>query len=119
MVTAAVELMFVAGSTVRKRDGARQAAFSQQLERAVDGGEADLGVALFHQAEKLVGGEMVPRIEERAQDGVALLGMLEADTSQVFVKDVLGLAHGFARGRSVVVNASLQHGRQSLRQGLC
>src|SRR5262249_44116693 len=107
-----VELVFVTGSSVRKRHGAGQATFGQQLERAVDGGETDFAVTLFHQAEKLVGGKMVASIEERPQDGVALLGMLEADASQMLVKDVLGLAHGFARGRSVVVNASLQHGRQ-------
>ncbi len=53
---------------------------------------------------------MVAGVEECAQDGVTLFGVLQADAPQVFVKDVLGLAHGFARGRSMVVNASLQHG---------
>src|SRR5262249_50190520 len=112
MVAAAVELGFVTGSSVRKRHGAGQATLGQQLERAGDGGENDFSLNLFSQAEKIVGGKMVAGIEERPQEGVARPGMLEADASQMLVKDVLGLAHGFARGRSVVVNASLQHGRQ-------
>src|SRR5258708_36541482 len=52
---------------------------------------------------------MVASIEEGAQDGVALLGVFQADALQMLVKNVLGLAHGFARGWSMVVNASLQH----------
>ena len=115
VVAAAVELMFVARGAIGKRDSAGQTAFGQQFERPIDRGKADLAVALLHQAEQFVSGKMIAGVEERAQDGVALLGMLESHAPQVLVKDVLGLAHGFARGRSVVVNASLQHGRQTLK----
>src|SRR5215472_12902895 len=47
MVAAAVELVLVAGHAVRKRHHAGQPAFGQQFERAVDGGEAYLGVSFL------------------------------------------------------------------------
>src|SRR5262245_64173937 len=56
MMAAAVELMLIARHAVRKGNSAGQAAFGQKLERAIDGGKADLGVLLPHQAEKLVSG---------------------------------------------------------------
>ena len=76
VVIAAIELVLIARHAVRKRNGAGQAAFRQQFERAVNRGEADLGVFLAHQAEKLVGGEMIARLKKSAQDGVALVSML-------------------------------------------
>src|SRR5262245_48199452 len=56
MMVAAVELVLVARGAVGKRDGAGQAALRQQLERAIDRGEADLAIALLHQAEEFVRG---------------------------------------------------------------
>src|SRR5262245_29386069 len=110
MMAAAVELVFVAGGAVRERNSARQPALGQKFERTVYRGEADLGVALFHQAKKLVGGKMVARVEKRAQDGIALLGVLQTHTAEMPVKNILGFAHGFARRRCVIVNSSLEHG---------
>ena len=55
MVAAAVELVLIARRTVRKWDGTGQTAFREQLERAVNRGEADLGVFLADKAEELVG----------------------------------------------------------------
>ena len=52
VVVAAVELVFIACHAVRKRNSAGQAAFRQQLERAVNRGETDLGVFLAHQGGK-------------------------------------------------------------------
>src|SRR5947209_12603890 len=109
MVAAAVELMLIAGHAVRKRDGAGQPALPQQFERAIDRGEADLRVFLAHQAEKLVSGKMVAGLQEGAQDSVTLVSVLQPDALQVPVKNVLGLTHGFARGRRMVVDPSLQH----------
>src|SRR5579864_839387 len=109
MVIAAVELVFIARHAVRERNGAGQAALRQQLERAVNRSEADLGVFLADEAEKLVGGEMVARFQKGAQDGVALVSMLESYALQVLIKDFLGLAHGFPRRRRMIVNPSLQH----------
>src|SRR4051794_2400233 len=43
------------------------------------------------------------------QDGVALVCVLESDLLQVAVKQLLCLAQGFARYRSVVVNSFMQH----------
>src|SRR5262245_3618896 len=81
MVAATIELVLVAGGAVGEGNGAGQSAFGQQLERAIDGGEADLGVSLFDEAEELVGGEVIAGIEEGAQNGVALFGVLEAHAS--------------------------------------
>jgi hypothetical protein len=77
MVVAAVELMLITCHAVWKRDSAGQPAFRQQLERAVNRGEADFGIFLAHQAEKFVCGEMVARFKKGAQDGVTLVSMLE------------------------------------------
>jgi len=52
---------------------------------------------------------VVAGFEKGAEDRVTLVGVLEADALQVSVKNLLGLAHGFACGRSVVVNAALEH----------
>ena len=52
---------------------------------------------------------MVASLEECAEDRVALVGVLKADTLEVLVKDVLRLAHGFASWGCVIVNSSLQH----------
>src|SRR5436309_4869367 len=86
MVVTAVELVLIARHAVRKRDGAGQTTLRQQLERAVNRGKADLGVFLAHQAEELVGGEMVARFQEGAQDSVALVSVLEPDALQVLIK---------------------------------
>src|SRR5690242_5409157 len=102
VMVAAIELVLIARHAVRKRNSAGQPAFRQQLERAVNRGEADLGVFLAHQAEKLVGGKMIARLKKSAQDGVALVGMLEPDALQVLIKDVLRFTHGFARRRRMI-----------------
>src|SRR6266403_400190 len=69
VVVAAVELVFIAGHAIRKRNHAGQPALGQQLERAIDGGKTDLAVLLTHQTKKLVSGEMVAGFQEGAQDG--------------------------------------------------
>ena len=109
MVVAAIELVLIARHAVRKRNGAGQAALRQQFERAVNRGEADLGVFLAHKAEKFVGGEMVARFKKSAQDGVALVSTLQPDALQVLIKDFLGFTHGRARRRRMIVNPCLQH----------
>ena len=106
---AAIELVLIARHAIRERDGAGQSALSQQLERAVNRGEADLGIFLADEAEKLVGGKVVARLKKGAQDSVALVSVLEPDAFQMLIKDVRGLAHGFARRRRMIVNPSLQH----------
>src|SRR6478736_1604774 len=108
-MVAAIELVLIARHAVRKRDGAGQPAFRQQFERAVNRGEADLGVFLAHQAEKLVGGKMITGFKESAQDSVTLVSVLEPNALQVLIKDLLGFTHGFARSRRMIVNPSLQH----------
>src|SRR5690348_51787 len=105
---AAVELVLIARHAVRKRNGAGQSAFRQQLERAVNRGESDLGVFLADEAEKFVGREMVARFKKSAQDGIALVSMLQPDALQVLIKDFLGFAHGLARWRRMIVNPCLQ-----------
>jgi len=114
MVAAAVELVLVARHAVGKRNGAGQAAFRQKLERAINGGEADLRVFLSDQAKQLVRGQMVAGLKKRAQNGVTLFCMLQTDAFQVLKENFLGLAHGFARGRGVIVDPSLQHKSESL-----
>lgn len=96
MVVTPVELVLIARHAVRKRNSAGQPALRKQLQRAIDGGKADLRILFSHQAKKLVGGKMVTGLQEGAQDGVALVGVLQADALQMPIKDFLRLAHGLA-----------------------
>lgn len=41
---------------------------------------------------QILGGEMVVRLQECAQDGVALTGVLQSNSLQVTVENLLGLA---------------------------
>src|SRR6185369_238353 len=109
VMVAAIELVLIARHAVRKRNGAGQATFRQQLERAVNRGKANLGVFLADEAEKLVGREMIARLKKSAQNGVALVSMLQTDALQVLIKNFLRFTHGFARSGCVIVNPCLPH----------
>ena len=52
---------------------------------------------------------MITGLKERSQDRVSLLCMLESHPFQVRIKNVLGLAHHFARDRRLIVHSFLQH----------
>jgi len=108
-MAAAVVLMFVTGDAVVEGDLAGQSALGQQLESAVDGGVADAGIFFLNEAVKFVGREMVARFEKRAQDGVALRRLFEADALEVLVENLLGLAHHLTRDGGLVVDSLLQH----------
>ena len=107
VVAAAVVLVFIARDAVVKRDFAGEAATSEQFKRPVDGGESDAGIFFLDQAVQFVGGEMLTRFEERAQDGVALPGLLQAHAAQVPEEDSLGLAHALTRNAGLIVDAIL------------
>jgi len=110
VVAAAVVLVLVAGDAVVEGDFAGQAAFRQQLQRAVDGGVANAGILFLHQAVEFVGGEMVASFEEGMENGVALRRLFEANVLQVAVKDLLGLANHLAGDGGLIIDAVLQHG---------
>lgn len=109
MMVATVELVFIPGDAVVKGHFTRQATFRQQFQSAIDSGEADLGVFAPDEPEKLVRGQMITGLEERAQNRVSLVSMFQADPLQVLVENLLGLAHGFTGGRGMIVNPSLEH----------
>jgi hypothetical protein len=109
MMTATIKLVLIARHSVVERHFARQSAFCQQFQCAINGGKADLRVLLPHQPEKLIGGKMVARIQERAQNSVSLLSMLQSHTLQMLEEYFLGLAYGFSRWRRMIVNSLLQH----------
>ena len=109
VVAAAVVLMFVAGDAVMKGDFAGEATLGEQLQRAVDGRVTDLGVFLFDQAVQFFGGKVLTGLEEGAQDGIALRGLLEADALEMLVEDVLGFADHLAGDGGLVIDALLQH----------
>ena len=117
MVAAAVELVLITGHVIMKGHNAGQAAFRQQLERAIYGGESDLRVFFAGEAEELICRKVVAGLQKGAENGVALFGVLEADALQVLKENLLGLAHSFARGRSMIVNPALQRGHIGLNRG--
>src|SRR5947209_17345244 len=109
MVAAAVELVFVSRHAIMECNFAGQAALGQQFQRAVHGGEADLGVFFTGEPEKLVRRKMVTGLKKSAQYGVALLGMFQSYALEMLIENLLGFAHVFTRRRSMIVNPSLQH----------
>jgi len=114
-MTAAVVLMLVAGDAVVKSDFAGQSAFGEQLQSAIDGSVADAGILLLNQAVELVGGKMVAGLKKGAENRVTLGSLLEANTLQVAMKNVLGLADHLAGQGRLIVDAFLKH--ESQRSG--
>jgi hypothetical protein len=55
---------------------------------------------------------MLVSLKEGKQDGVALLGLLQANSFQVLMETILGIAQGFPRDRDVIINALLEHRRE-------
>ena len=59
---------------------------------------------------KFVGGEVVARLEEGAENGVALGGLLEANVFEVAMEYVLGFPDHLSRDGGLIVDALLEHG---------
>jgi hypothetical protein len=112
MMTAAIVLMFEAGDAVVKGDFAGQSAPRQQLERAVDGGVANANVLLLNQAMKFIGREMVAGFKKSSKNGVALGRLLQTDTLQMAMQNVLRFADHLAREGGLIIDAFLQHGQK-------
>ena len=108
MMVAAIVLMLVAGDAIVEGDFAGQAAFGQKLQRAVYRRKADALILLAHQTVEIVRGEVVSGVEEGAQDGIALTGVLQADTMEMIVKHGLGFAQHLRRNRRLVIHALLR-----------
>ena len=111
MMAAPVKLVFIACHTIMKSYFTGQTAFGQQFQGTVDRGEPNLGVLFPGEPEKFISRKMIAGLKKGAQNGVALLGMLQANALKMPVKDLLGFAHVLTRRRSMVVNPSLQHQR--------
>ena len=109
VVTSAIVLVFEASDTVMKGNFAGQPAFCKQFQRSVYRGETNLRIPFPHKLIQLVGGKMLPRLQEGEQNGVTLLGVLESDLFQMAMKDVLCLAQRLAGNRRMIVNTFLQH----------
>ena len=109
MVAPAVELVLVAGHAVMEGNFAGQATLRQELQSAIYRGKSDLGIFFSRQAEQFIGREVIARLEKGAKNGIALVRVLQAYALEMLVEDLLRLAHGFPRGRSMIVNSSLQH----------
>src|SRR6185312_13466304 len=115
MMAAPIELVLVTRHSVRKRNHTRQAALRKQLQGAIDGCKPDFGVFLPNQPEQLIGRKMIACFEEGAQDRIPLFGVLEPNPLQVSIENFLGFAHGFAGGRRMIINPSLEHSLRSER----
>src|SRR6266542_1522746 len=105
VVAAPVVLVLVARDAVVEGHFAGQAALGQQLERAVDRGEADARVAALDELVQLFGGKVLVGLQKGAQDGVALAGMLQPHALQVGVEDLLGLADRLIGEDRLIIDA--------------
>jgi hypothetical protein len=109
VMAAPVVLMLVAGDAVVKGNLARQAAFGQQFQRAIDRRIANAGVFFLHQSMEFIGRKMVASLQKRAQNRIPLRGLLKADLFQMPVQNFLGFARHLARNGRLVIDAILQH----------
>lgn len=66
---------------------------------------------------KLVGGKMVASFKERAEDRIALRGLLKSNVLQMAVKDVLGFAYHLPGDGGLIINALLEHGEANWKSG--
>ena len=76
VMAAPVVLVLIAGHSVLESHLARQPTLRQQLQRPVNRREPDPGIAALHQMVQLLRRKMAACLQKRAQDGVALSGML-------------------------------------------
>jgi hypothetical protein len=111
VMASAIVLVLVTGNAVVKSDFARQPATSEKFQSPVDGGKSDARVSLLNQSVQFVDGKMLARLQKRAQDGAALLRLLQADPLQMPMEDALSLANILARDGQMIVNSLLQHVR--------
>jgi hypothetical protein len=118
VMAAPVVLVLVAGNAVVERNFTGQAALGQHFQSAVDGGVADARVFFLHQAVKLVGGKMVAGLEEGVENHVALRGLLQANTLQMAVQDLLGFANHLAGDGGLIIDAFLQHADGTESEGM-
>jgi hypothetical protein len=112
VMAAAIVLVLVAGNAIVKGYLTGQAAFGEEFERAVDRGVSDTSVSFLHQSMEFVGGEMVVRFQEGAQNRVALGSLLQSNAFQMAVENLLGLADHLAGEDRLVIDALLEHGGQ-------
>ena len=115
VMAATVVLVLVTRDAVVERDFAGQTALGQQLQGTIDGGVADAGVFFLHQAVEFVGRKVIAGFKKGAQDGITLGGLLQTNTFQVPVKNLLGLANHLAGKGGLIINALLQHSGTRVR----
>jgi hypothetical protein len=58
---------------------------------------------------KFVGREVIASFKKSAEDGVPLRGLLEPDTLQMFMKDLLGFTDHLERDGGLVIDAFVEH----------
>lgn len=107
VMIASVVLVLVTGDTVVESHLTGKAAAGQEFQCPVHGGKADAVVFLLHEAVQLVRRKMFASFEKSAEDGVALLRLLQADASEMAEKYFLGLANAFARDAGLIVDTLL------------
>ena len=110
VMTAPVVLVLVARNAVVKSDFAGQPATRQQFQRPVNGGDADARVVFLDQAVQFVDGKMLPGFEKCPQNGIALLGLLQADALEVLQEYSFRFADVLPRDGRLIVDSFLQHG---------
>lgn len=114
VMAAAVVLMLVSSNAIVECDFAREPTLGEQLERAIDGRDADAGIAFAHELVKLLDGEVLVSFKKGEEDGVALLGPFQAYAFEMLLKPILRLAQPFLRDRDRIIDAFLQHFRAFL-----
>ena len=109
MMTATIVLMLESCNAVVKSNFAGESTLREQLQSAVHRREADACILLPDQPVQFISGKVLASLQERAQNSVVLLGVLQAHVLKVPMQDFFGLSNHLARDRRLIVDTLLQH----------
>lgn len=108
VMAAAVVLMLKASDSVVESNFAGEAALGQKLQGSVDRRESNSRIFFLNQAVQLTSRKMFARFQEGLQDGIALLGMLQANFLEVLMEDLLSFPHHLPGDARLVIDPFLK-----------
>jgi hypothetical protein len=88
IVVVVVEMMFVISAIVAETDLSCQTGLHQQLQRTVDGRQADTGVLFADQKIQIFACDMTLCSQERKQDGFTLVRASKAGGLDVLIENI-------------------------------
>lgn len=108
VVAAPVEQLLIAGNTVSEGDLGGESTLGEELERAIDGCEADLRILFFNQAVQFLSGNVVAHAEKNLKNGVPLRTLLQSHSDEMLTQQATSLLKLLVV-LFLVINAFFEH----------